>query len=211
MATVLDRLAEVESFTVEHDINTDDDTPINGHVGFELFSDGGYRFFGHMRATGGTSYHYGLQGWVSTSDGAVIAAQRTGNVYGTDTPGDRQDNFDQSGNNPAIKLNWAALRDQHALGYSMQADIGGVLGTVVDVLEFAVKGIIANVVLGPAGGWCSSAASSATSECGSAPRTSSQGSSRRAACSGCSGRSGSSRRSSPESSWPRSSTSVIAA
>jgi hypothetical protein len=151
VATVLDRLAEVESFTVEHDINTDDDTPINGHVGFQLFSDGGYRFFGHMRATGATSYNYGLQGWVTTSDGPVIAAQRTGNVYGTDTPGDRQDNFDQAGNNPAITLNWAALRDQHALGYSMQADIGGVLGTVVDVLEFAVKGIIANVVLGPAG------------------------------------------------------------
>ncbi|MEP6599956.1 MAG: hypothetical protein ABJB98_10995 [Actinomycetota bacterium] len=149
--TILDRLGLVESFTVETDINTNDGTPINGHVGFELSSDGSYRFFGHIRATGFPSYNYGLQAWVTTSGGPVIAAQRTGNVYGTDTPGRRQDNFSESGNNPAIALNWATLRDSHGLGFSMHAEIGGVLGTAIDVLEFAVKGILANAVLGPAG------------------------------------------------------------
>lgn len=148
---LINRLDAVESITVQSDINTDDDAPINGHVEFQLASDGTYTFSGHMRATGFPSYHYGVQAWVKAKDGTVIAAQRVGDVYGTDTPGDRQDNWSQPGSNGAIKLSWASLRDDAQIGYTMHADIGGVLGTAWDVLTFAVKGIAANLFLGEVG------------------------------------------------------------
>src|SRR5882672_1317032 len=64
LRALIDRLRAVESFVVESDINTDDDAPINGHVKFELRSNGSYVFSGHMRATGALSYHYGVQSWV---------------------------------------------------------------------------------------------------------------------------------------------------
>src|SRR5215472_2308506 len=77
---LLEDLSELESITREMDINTDDDTPLNGHVGFTLRSDGTYEFFGHMRATGFPSYHYGVQAWIETGDasGTVIGGQRSG-------------------------------------------------------------------------------------------------------------------------------------
>jgi hypothetical protein len=148
---LIDRLHRVETINLSADINTADSTPINGQVSFHLSSDGSYTFSGHMRATGLTSYHYGLQAWVKTSDGTVIAAQRIGNVYGTDTPGDRQDNWSQPNTNPAIGQHWRSLRAGAAIGFQMQADIGGVLGTGWDVLTFAFKGIAANLVLGEIG------------------------------------------------------------
>jgi len=151
LSAVIDRLHMVERVVVESDINTEDGAPINGHVTFELKSDGSYVFSGYMRATGVPSYHYGLQAWVTTSDGAVIAAQRVGDVYGTDTPGPRQDDWSEPGANMGIKLYWRSLRDNRSIGFHMDAGISGVLGTLSDVLTFALKGIAANRVLGPAG------------------------------------------------------------
>jgi hypothetical protein len=148
---LIDRLHVVESIHVASDIHTNDSAPINGRVEFELKSDGSYAFSGHMRATGMPSYHYGLQGWVKTADGTVIAAQRVGNVYGWDTPGPVQNNWSQPGNNIAIQQHWESLRADAHLGFTMDANIAGVLGTVWDVLTFALKGIAANIVLGQVG------------------------------------------------------------
>jgi len=151
MRGIIDRLRFVETATTEMDINTDDDAPINGHVKFELKSDGSYVFSGHMRATGGLSYHYGLQSWVKGTDGLAIAAHRTGDVYGLDTPGDRQDNWSEPGQNLGIKQHWRAIRGTPGIGYRLNADLSGVLGTVVDVVKVVLEGLAAEVVLGPGG------------------------------------------------------------
>lgn len=148
---IIERLHMVETVFADREIHTDDDAAINGRVAFELRSDGSYVFSGHMRATGATSYHYGVQAWVATSDGTAIAALQTGDVYGTDTPGDRQDNWSQPGDNPGIKLHWRSLRANRSVGYNMQAELDGVLGSAVDVLEFVLKGVAANMVLGHVG------------------------------------------------------------
>ena len=148
---LIDRLRQVENVTVDRAIHTDDDAPINGHVTMKLQSDGSYVFSGFMRATGLPSYHYGVQAWVTSSEGAVIAGQKVGDVYGFDTPGDRQDNWSQPGHNRGIVLRWRALRAGQGLGFQMHASIGGVLGAAHDVLVFAIKGITLNVVLGAAG------------------------------------------------------------
>lgn len=147
---LLDDLTEVESVTREMDINTDDDTPLNGHVGFTLRSDGTYEFFGHMRATGFTSYHYGVHAWIEAGDsiGTLVGAMRSGHVYGTDTPGDRQDNWSQSGFNPLIAARWRSIRETPSLNFQMHADISGVLGAAEDILTFAFEYIIANAVAG---------------------------------------------------------------
>jgi len=151
MRDLIDRLRAVETVAVETPINTDDDTPINGHVGFVLRSDGSYVFSGFMRATGATSYHFGLQAWVSVAEGAVIAAQEVGRVFGTDTPGKRQRDWSELGINRGIVLRWGSLRKGRGIGVHMKAEIAGVLGTARDVLLFAVEGIAFGVVLGPAG------------------------------------------------------------
>lgn len=147
---LLDDLTEIETVTREMDINTDDDTPLNGHVGFTLRSDGTYKFFGHMRATGGTSYHYGVQAWIEAGDGSgtITGGMRSGHVYGTDTPGDRQDNWNQTGFNPLIAVHWRSIRDNPTLNFQMHADISGVLGAAKDILTFAFEYIIANAVAG---------------------------------------------------------------
>jgi hypothetical protein len=145
------RLRQVETINLSAPINTDDDTPIRGHVAMELHSDGAFVFSGHMRATGFTSYHFAVQAFVGSADGTVIAAQRTGRVFGTDTPGPDLREWTEPGNNPGIIEGWRVLRASPSLGFHFQADISGVLGAAIDVLKFAIKGIATNVVLGPYG------------------------------------------------------------
>lgn len=151
MRGIIDRLRFVETAVAEMPINTDDDAPINGHVKFVVKSNGSYVFSGHMRATGALSYHYGLQCWVKSTEGLAIAAHRTGDVYGTDTSGDRQDNWSESGTNNGIKQHWRAIRGHPGIGYHLNADMSGVLGTVVDVLKVVLEGLAAEAVLGPGG------------------------------------------------------------
>ena len=151
LRALIDRLRFVEHVTTDQPINTDDGSAINGHVTIVLRSDGSYVFSGYMRATGAFSYHYGVQAWVNTSEGPIIAAQNVGRVFGTDTPGHRQHDWNEPGNNYGIKLHWHSIRNGAALGYHMDAEISGVLGAAKDVLLFAVKGIVGTIVLGPVG------------------------------------------------------------
>jgi hypothetical protein len=151
MQTIVNRLHQVESISLDKAIHTDDNAPLNGRVAFVVRSDGTYVFSGHMRATGIPSYHYGVQAWVASGDGTVVAAQQRGRVFGTDTPGSRQRNWSEPGTNLGIKEHWRSLRAGAGLGYKLHAEISGVLGGAVDVLNFAIKGIAANIVLGPYG------------------------------------------------------------
>src|SRR5262249_39153191 len=148
---IVNRLHQVETVHVDKDIHTPDSTPITGHVALDLRSDGSYVFSGFMEATGVPSYHFGVQAWAIGSDGVVVAAQQTGNVYGWDTPGDDRQNWSQPGINAGITQHWRALRGGAGIGYHLEAEITGVLGAAVDVLTFAVKGLVANLVLGPYG------------------------------------------------------------
>ena len=145
------RLRQVETIDLSQPINTDDDTPIRGHVAMQLRSNGDFVFSGHMRATGFTSYHFAVQAFVGSGAGTVIAAQKTGRVFGTDTPGPDLREWTEPGTNPGIIEGWRALRTSASLGFHFQAEIGGVLGAAIDVLKFAITGIAANVVLGPYG------------------------------------------------------------
>lgn len=145
------RLRKVETINLSAAINTDDDTPIRGHVAMELHSNGQYVFSGHVRATGFTSYHFAVQAFVGSADGTAIAAQRTGRVFGTDTPGPEERPWIEPGHNAGIIEAWRGLRTSPSLGFHFQAEIGGTLGTAFDVVKFAVKALVANWFLGPSG------------------------------------------------------------
>ena len=150
--TLVDRLRAVESVHHERPMHTSDDAAINGRVAFDLSSDGSWTFSGHVRATGFPSYTYGVQAWLLTPDGTVIAGATSGKVFGTDTPGDEQRNFSVSGATPAIADQWGSLRGgAGSIGFRLHAELAGVLGTAVDVLEFIAGGLLANLVVGPAG------------------------------------------------------------
>lgn len=152
LRTLIDRLRVVESVHHERPMHTPDSTPINGRVAFDLRSDGSWTFSGHVRATGFPSYTYGVQAWLQTPDGTVIAAATSGEVFGTDTPGDRQRNFSVSGTNPAIADQWGSLRGGGgSIGFRLHAEMSGVLGTAIDVLEFIAQGVVANLLVGPTG------------------------------------------------------------
>jgi hypothetical protein len=137
----LDRLRVVETVTVDSAINTDDDAPINGHVTITLRSDGTYVFSGFMRATGLPSYHFAVQAWVDVAEGTVLAAQESGRIFGSDTPGHRQRDWSEPGSNRGVVLHWRSLRQGRSIGYKMHADIAGLLGGARDVLVFVVEGI----------------------------------------------------------------------
>ena len=69
------------------------DAALGGHVGFTFSGDGSYHFYGDMRATGALSYTYQLQAFVQGASGVALVAQHSGSVYGTDSPGERQDEW----------------------------------------------------------------------------------------------------------------------
>ena len=150
---IVTRLRQVETISLSLPINTDDDAAIGGHVGMELHSNGNFVFFGDMTATGVPSYHFAVQAWVNSNDGGVIAAQKTGNVFGLDTPGPDKRTWHEPGNNVGVVEGWRTLRASPSLKFHFQADITGVLGAAIDVLKFAVKAILTRVALGPVG-WC---------------------------------------------------------
>jgi len=148
---IVDRLHFVETIVRESDINTDDDAAIRGHVRMELHSNGTFRFSGRMEATGAAAYHFGLQAWVDGGGSPPIAATRSGRVFGSLEPGPDTYNWNEPGNNAGLVDAWRALRSGPVLHWHFKAELSGWLGGAVDVLEFAVKGIAASAVLGPAG------------------------------------------------------------
>src|ERR1041384_2703035 len=74
---IVNRMREVEKVSLSLPINPSDGSAIRGHLAMELYSDGRYRFSGHMKATGALSYHYGVQAWVGGGEGAMVAALAT--------------------------------------------------------------------------------------------------------------------------------------
>jgi hypothetical protein len=123
---------------------TFDADAFHGEVEFIMRSDGSYTFRGHLRATGFPSFAYKLQVLIrSAGAGAVIALEASGRVFGTDTPGDRQRNWEENNISPAIRQFWMALRSDAQLETNIEKNLSGVLGGIVDVAKTVVEVFIA--------------------------------------------------------------------
>lgn len=129
------------SCDLHHEITTG--AALGGEITVRLDKDGNYRFTGRMRATGLTSHTYRITAVVRRPDGAAaVAFTRSGTVYGTDTPGDREDRWDQPGTDPERMQVVRNLWPQHLAGGTLEvtrtSELAGVLGATEDVLKAVV-------------------------------------------------------------------------
>src|SRR5688500_18191215 len=83
--------AEVKTFKRPLDADA-----LHGEAEFIMRSDGSYTFRGHLRATGFPSFAYKVQASVRCAEGVVVVAEASGRVFGTDTPGNRQRNWNEN-------------------------------------------------------------------------------------------------------------------
>ncbi len=151
MATLLDKLEQPEIITLRADVVTPEGFPLGGWVEVTIQSDGNYTFKGNMRATGFTSYHFGLQVFIKAEGGIVIAAFHEGRSFGTDTPGDRNNSWEEHQESPVLKFLWSNIRNNPTLEYRLHADISGIGGTLFDILKIGIEAVAAYVVSGPVG------------------------------------------------------------
>jgi len=125
---------------------------LGGEVTITLNHDGSYRFNGFMRATGLLSFSFRVAAVVrSASNQVIVAAQHSGKVFGFDTPGDRQNNWDESGTEPdQMKLVRNVWPDISAgtMVVSRSSDLSGVLGTAVDVVKDVAEFFVVAETLG---------------------------------------------------------------
>ena len=154
MAAELDRLPESVPF--HETIVTG--TALGGTVDMVLHSNGDYTFSGGMRATGFPSFSFKVVAVVrSLSGGVVVVGQHSGRVYGTDTPGPRDNNWSEVGTDPDvakyIRNLWPDV-SQGSMVVNRSSDWIGVLGTVVDVIEDIGEFVIAAGTLGTSVATC---------------------------------------------------------
>lgn len=145
-------IIEAETISLSTSVITPDGIAISGSVEMELFSNGNYIFKGHMRATGLPSYNYGLQVFIKAADGVILTAFHSGSIFGTDTPGDRENSWEENLNSPLISGDlWLSIRNNPAIQYTFNANIGGVIGTVWDIAKAGLEifvGFMAGGVIG---------------------------------------------------------------
>ena len=144
-------ITEPETISLHADVVTDDGIPIGGWVEMILQSNGNYTFHGSMRATGASSYDYGLQVFVKATEGIILTAFHSGNIYGTDTPGRRDDPWEEDLNSALIQSEWVAIRNTPVIQYQFNASMEGILGTLWDFLKVGLETLVAFMVAGPTG------------------------------------------------------------
>lgn len=125
---------------------------LGGNVDLTLRRDGSYTFSGSMRATGFPSFSFTVVAIVKSASGQItVAAQHSGKVFGTDTPGDRENSWNEDGTDPVqiklIRNTWpdlsgGTITERHS------SDVAGVLGATVSLLGDLVEFFAAAETLG---------------------------------------------------------------
>jgi len=116
--------------------------PVGGWANLTVYPDGSYNFSGHFHVSGATSYNVGIVMAISdpTGAGTAFVFSDKGHVAGTFEPGSRDYDFNQSGNNPAIKNAWNNMM-QHGYGWGWSSnaswDLVGLLNQVKTYIGYA--------------------------------------------------------------------------
>lgn len=124
---------------------------LHGAVEFIMRSDGSYTFHGHLRATGLPSFAYKVQASIHCDAGIVIVVEASGRVFGSDTPGDRQRDWNEDGMSKEIARYWTALRSGPRLETDLQKNLSGFLGALTDVAKTVVSTYVAAQFAGVVG------------------------------------------------------------
>jgi len=125
---------------------------LGGEVTLTLRKNGRYRFSGFMRATGLLSFDYRITAIVrSANNDVLVAARHSGTVFGSDTPGERQVNWDETDIDPlraaTIRNTWPIIH-RGTLDVRRSSEMAGVVGKVFDLVEDAAKFFVAAQTLG---------------------------------------------------------------
>jgi hypothetical protein len=150
-------VALARDVTLSQRVETDD--PVSGGVELILRKDGSHTFSGHMRATGLTSHSYRVTVVLRAPDGTgVLAAQKSGNVYGTDTPGDQVSPWNEVGGNDTpqakvIRSRWPEISRCH-IDVQQSTGLTGVLGGGLHILEDVGKFVVAAALVGSPAAAC---------------------------------------------------------
>jgi hypothetical protein len=83
---------------------------VGGYGRLTVFSDGITHFQGHLHDSGFVSYDCLVVFTVKDADGRAYPASASGRVHGTIEPGSRDYDWDEWGQNDAIRQNWAKIR-----------------------------------------------------------------------------------------------------
>lgn len=113
--------------------------PVGGWANLTLFSDGSYNFSGHFHDSGATSYNTALVWAVKSGAGTIYTFVHQGRVHGTFESGSRDDDWNNSGNNPALAAGWADLWAHWSWRWqaAVNLDIGPLLDDVKNALGVA--------------------------------------------------------------------------
>lgn len=138
--------------TVTFNANIVTGNPLGGAVTLTLDRDGSFRFSGFMRASGALSFSFRIGVVVrSESSQVAVATQETGEVFGTDTLGKRQHNFDRVGSNPKetilVRNLWPGL-SSGTMVVTQSSELAGSLGTAIDLATDAIKFLVVAQTLG---------------------------------------------------------------
>ena len=116
---------------------------LHGEAEFIMRSDGTYTFRGHLRATGFPSFAYKVQALVRSAAGVLIVVEASGRVFGSDTPGDRQRDWEENNTSEALRQFWMDLRSDAQFETNLDKNLAGVLGSLVDVAKTVVETYVA--------------------------------------------------------------------
>lgn len=144
-------IRQPDTVTFNQRIVTPTGTALGGEAGFVLHNDGSGRFRGYLRATGWPSYSFRVRAMLRSADGLIaLVSQRSGTVYGTDTPGPRQFDWADDVRSPFVAEQWPAVRTA-TLAVTKSYEMTGVLGTLADIVgdvaEFAALAVVTGTPL----------------------------------------------------------------
>ena len=143
------------SLTLGQDVVTG--AALGGSVTLTIDRQGGYTFTGSMRATGFPSFAYTVMATLRSNAGVAVATRHSGHVYGTDTPGNREDTWTETGSDPNVakllRNTWPRFSDG-TLTISYSEELAGTLGTAVDVLKGLAEFVVAAATLGSSVACC---------------------------------------------------------
>jgi hypothetical protein len=105
-----------------------------------------------MRATGLPSYKFRVRAVLRSASGRLtVAVQKSGEAFGTDTPGDRQFNWNEPVFSQLMADQWADFQAGSMIA-TKSYEMTGVLGSLGDLLADLLDYLVGYVVLGPVSG-----------------------------------------------------------
>jgi hypothetical protein len=139
-----------ESKTFAQQVTTD--AAFGGHLSVTLDNSGDGTFSGEMTAGGLFSYTFQVRAVIRSADGQVaIAQQKSGEVYGDDTPGNSTFDWNENIGSALAASQWPEIRTA-TMAVSQAHELSGTLGTVEDLVVDWMEFLASAALLSATGG-----------------------------------------------------------